>query len=95
MSATASPLGARERRRALGLGHVNAAFWAAGNALTTGSLVSYLARDLGAQGLAPPLAQSPVAEKEPPSEQRSEAALEREKFWLPRARMWITRPKPA
>ena len=26
--------------------------WATGNALTTGSLVSYLARDLGAQGLA-------------------------------------------
>lgn len=52
MSATASPLAAHERRRALGLGHVNAAFWAAGNALTTGSLVSYLARDLGAQGLA-------------------------------------------
>ena len=52
MSATASPLAAHERRRALALGHVNAALWAAGNALTTGSLVSYLARDLGAQGLA-------------------------------------------
>ena len=46
------PISAIERRRALGLGHVNAALWAIGNSLTTGPLVSYLARDLGAQGLA-------------------------------------------
>ena len=52
MSDSASPLTPSERRRALGLGHVNAALWAIGNALTTGPLVSYLARDLGAQGLA-------------------------------------------
>lgn len=39
------------RRRALAWGHVNAALWAGGNALTTGSLISYLARDLGAAGL--------------------------------------------
>jgi MFS family permease len=52
MSASASPLTSRERRRALALGQVNAGLWAIGNALTTGSLVSYLARDLGAQGLA-------------------------------------------
>jgi MFS family permease len=41
----------RQRRRALDLGLVNGALWSVGNALTTGSLVSYLARDLGAQGL--------------------------------------------
>ncbi len=40
-----------ERRRALAWGHVNGGLWAMGNALTTGSLVSYLARDLGATGL--------------------------------------------
>ncbi len=34
------------------LGLVNGGLWAIGNALTTRSLVSYLARDLGAQGLA-------------------------------------------
>lgn len=45
------PLSSQARRRALGWGHVNAALWAMGNGLTTGSLVSYLARDLGAQGL--------------------------------------------
>jgi MFS family permease len=44
-----SPL---RRRRALDLGLVQGALWSIGNALTTGSLVSYLARDLGAQGLA-------------------------------------------
>lgn len=47
-----TPLSFRARRRALAWGHVNAALWAIGNGLTTGSLVSYLARDLGAQGLA-------------------------------------------
>jgi len=41
-----------ERRRALRLGLWQGAIWAIGNALTTGSLISYLARDLGAQGLA-------------------------------------------
>ncbi len=40
------------RRRALRLGLINGALWGIGNALTTGPLVSYLARDLGAQGLA-------------------------------------------
>ena len=40
------------RRRALGLGLVQGALWSIGNGLTTGSLISYLARDLGAQGLA-------------------------------------------
>ena len=40
-----------QRRRALAWGHVNGGIWAAGNALTTGSLVVYLARDLGAAGL--------------------------------------------
>lgn len=52
MSDFASPLSVSERRRALRWGHVNAALWAIGNSLTTGSLVSYLARDLGAAGLA-------------------------------------------
>jgi hypothetical protein len=52
MPPAASLLTLPQRRRALALGHVNAALWAAGNSLTTGSLVSYLARDLGAQGLA-------------------------------------------
>ncbi|MBS0209448.1 MAG: MFS transporter [Planctomycetes bacterium] len=36
-------------RRALGLGHWNGVLWAAGNALTSGSLVTYLSLDLGAQ----------------------------------------------
>ncbi|MGD9719838.1 MAG: MFS transporter [Pirellulales bacterium] len=40
-----------QRRRALAWGHVNAGLWAIGNALTTGPLVFYLARDLGATGL--------------------------------------------
>ncbi len=51
MSHDATPMVPYERRRALGLGHVNGGLWAAGNSLTTGSLVVYLARDLGAQGL--------------------------------------------
>jgi MFS family permease len=51
MSEAASPLSPAHRRRALAWGQVNAGLWAAGNSLTTGSLVSYLARDLGAQGL--------------------------------------------
>ena len=46
----ATPLNAAIRRRALGLGHVNGGLWAVGNALSTGALVTYLARDLGAQG---------------------------------------------
>ncbi len=45
-------ISAGARRRALSLGHVNAALWAIGNGLTTGPLVYYLARDLGAAGLA-------------------------------------------
>ncbi len=40
-----------ERRRALAWGHANGGLWAAGNSLTTGTLIVYLARDLGAQGL--------------------------------------------
>jgi MFS family permease len=52
MAASAVPLTNVARRRALGLGLVNGALWSIGNGLTTGSLVSYLARDLGAQGLA-------------------------------------------
>ena len=40
-----------ERRRALGLGHFNAGLWAAGNGLTSGTLLVYLAQDLGAKGL--------------------------------------------
>ncbi|MEX0676440.1 MAG: hypothetical protein WD063_05160 [Pirellulales bacterium] len=51
MSDIATPLSPRRRRRALALGHVNGGLWAVGNALSTGSLVSYLARDLGAHGL--------------------------------------------
>jgi len=46
-----SPIVPHARRRALTWGHVNGGLWAAGNALTTGSLVNYLARDLGAAGL--------------------------------------------
>ncbi len=51
MSHDASPMVPYERRKALTWGHVNGGLWAIGNALTTGSLVSYLARDLGAAGL--------------------------------------------
>ncbi len=47
----ASPMPPNVRRRALAWGHANGALWAIGNSLTTGSLVYYLARDLGAQGL--------------------------------------------
>jgi len=39
------------RRRALGLGYVNGLLWSMGNGLTTGTLVIYLALDLGAQGI--------------------------------------------
>src|SRR4029079_14640630 len=39
------------RRRALYLGHVNAGLWAAGNGLTSGTLLVFLAQDLGAKGL--------------------------------------------
>ena len=52
MARRASPLTLPLRRRALSLGLVQGGVWALGNALTTGSLVSYLARDLGASGLA-------------------------------------------
>jgi MFS family permease len=38
------------RRRALWLGDVNAGLWAAGNGLTSGSLLVFLAQDLGAKG---------------------------------------------
>jgi MFS family permease len=51
MSIDSSPMPPGERRRALAWGHVNGGLWAAGNALTTGALVVYLARDLGAAGL--------------------------------------------
>jgi MFS family permease len=51
MSDDAIPMNAHRRRRALGLGHANGGLWAIGNALSTGSLVVYLASDLGAQGL--------------------------------------------
>lgn len=39
-----------QRRRALLLGYVNSMLWSVGNGLTTGPLVIYLIRDLGAQG---------------------------------------------
>lgn len=51
MSDTSTPLTPARRRRALAWGHVNGGLWAGGNALSTGSLVIYLASDLGAQGL--------------------------------------------
>jgi MFS family permease len=51
MSDTATPLSPARRRRALAWGHANGGLWAAGNSLSTGSLVIYLASDLGAQGL--------------------------------------------
>jgi MFS family permease len=51
MAHTATPLSPQRRRRALAWGHVNGALWAGGNSLSTGSLVIYLASDLGAQGL--------------------------------------------
>ncbi|MBX9788896.1 MAG: hypothetical protein K2Y37_08255 [Pirellulales bacterium] len=41
----------RDRRRTLALGHVNGMLWSIGNGLTTGTLVNYLAMDLGARGL--------------------------------------------
>lgn len=40
-----------QRRRAFGLGYLNGVLWAVGNGLTTGTLVTYLAIDLGARGL--------------------------------------------
>jgi MFS family permease len=51
MTGDATPIHADARRRALAWGHVNGGLWAAGNALSTGTLVIYLARDLGAAGL--------------------------------------------
>ncbi len=44
-------MGAIDRRSALALGHVNGMLWSVGNGLTTGTLVNYLALDLGARGL--------------------------------------------
>ena len=44
-------MGASDRRRTLALGHVNGMLWSIGNGLTTGTLVNYLALDLGARGL--------------------------------------------
>jgi hypothetical protein len=41
----------RARRRALNLGLINAALWAAGNGLTSGTLLVFLAQDLGAKGI--------------------------------------------
>jgi Na+/melibiose symporter-like transporter len=38
------------RRRALRLGYLQGALWSAGNGLTSGSLITYLALDLGASG---------------------------------------------
>ncbi len=40
------------RRRALRLGLINGALWSIGNGLSTGSLMYYLAQELGAQGTA-------------------------------------------
>ena len=40
------------RRRALGLGYANGVLWSIGNGLTTGTLVYYLAQELGAKGTA-------------------------------------------
>lgn len=45
-------LAKQARRRAFRLVYLNAALWAIGNALTTGTLVTYLALELGATGLA-------------------------------------------
>jgi hypothetical protein len=42
---------AASRRRALRLGYLNGMLWSIGNGLTTGTLVTYLAIDLGARGL--------------------------------------------
>lgn len=52
MSRTSGSLTTAERRRALSWGLANGALWSAGNALTTGPLVSYLMQDLKASGLA-------------------------------------------
>ena len=51
MQHDATPMRPGQRRRSLTWGHVNAALWAAGTALTSGTIVLYLARDLGATGL--------------------------------------------
>lgn len=40
------------RRRALVLGYVNGVLWSVGNGLTTGTLIYYLAQELGAKGTA-------------------------------------------
>src|SRR4051812_4685154 len=44
------PIPAPVRRRALKLGLIHAAIWSVGYALTTGTLVNYMAQDLGAEG---------------------------------------------
>ena len=41
------------RRRALHLGYANGVLWSVGNGLTTGTLIYYLAQELGAKGTAP------------------------------------------
>src|SRR5579863_627281 len=40
------------RRRALALGLINGVLWSVGNGLTTGTLIYYLAQELGAKGTA-------------------------------------------
>ena len=40
------------RRRALRLGYINGTLWSIGNGLTTGTLIYYLAQELGAKGTA-------------------------------------------
>lgn len=40
-----------DRRRAMRLGYVNGALWAAGNGLTSGTVIYYLAIELGAAGM--------------------------------------------
>ncbi len=53
MSRESSPrLNPRARRRALVLGYYNGVLWSMGNGLTSGALLVFLARDLGATGLA-------------------------------------------
>src|SRR5690242_11787241 len=40
------------RRRALRLGYLNGVLWSVGNGLTSGTLIYYLAQELGASGVA-------------------------------------------
>jgi hypothetical protein len=46
----ATRMPAAVRRRALVLGYVNGVLWSVGNGLTTGTLIYYLAQELGAKG---------------------------------------------